>query len=224
MPCDHDRVAPVEVDTPHGPANVHLHVVEQPRAALVLGHGAGGGIAAPDLTTASDAARGQSISVALVEQPYRVAGRRSPPPAAQLDTAWIAVIARLRERELAGLPLVVGGRSSGARVACRTVVATGAIGVLCLAFPLRPPRRSGAADAPSRLHELDAVALPTLVVQGARDPFGIPPAGPNRTVVQVAGDHSLRTDLHAVAGAIDRWLVDVLAIWTRLLQSPARTR
>ena len=197
-------MAPVEVDTPHGPANVHLHLVEQPRAALVLGHGAGGGVAARDLTTASDAARRQAISVALVEQPYRVAGRRSPAPAAQLDTAWLAVVARLRERELAGLPLLVGGRSSGARVACRTATAAGAIGVLCLAFPLRPPGRT---EAPSRLHELDAVAVPTLVVQGARDPFGIPPAGPSRTVAEVAGDHSLRTDLSAVAAAIEEWLV-----------------
>jgi predicted alpha/beta-hydrolase family hydrolase len=205
-------VAPVAVDTPHGPANAHLQLVEQPRAAIVLGHGAGGGITAPDLTTASATARRHSVSVALVEQPYRVAGRRSPAPATQLDAAWLAVIARLRERELAGLPLVVCGRSSGARVACRTAADAGAIGVLCLAFPLRPPRRAGAAEAPSRLHELDALAVPTLVVQGARDPFGIPPAGPNRTVVEVAGDHSLRTDLHAVAAAIDGWLVRTLAV------------
>jgi predicted alpha/beta-hydrolase family hydrolase len=212
MPCDDGRVASVEVVTSHGPARVHLQLVEQPRAALVLGHGAGGGIAARDLTSASDAARRQSISVALVEQPYRVAGRRSPPPAAQLDSAWLAVITRLREQELAGLPLLAGGRSSGARVACRTAAAAGAIGVLCLAFPLRPPRRAGAAEAPSRLHELDAVAVPTLVVQGARDPFGIPPGGPSRTVVQVAGDHSLRTDPQAVAAAIEEWLVQALAL------------
>jgi uncharacterized protein len=191
---------------------VHLQLVEQPRAALVLGHGAGGGVTAPDLTTAAAAARRHSISVALVEQPYRAAGRRSPAPAAQLDAAWLAVMARLRGRELAGLQLVVGGRSSGARVACRTAADAGAIGVLCLAFPLRPPRRAGAAEAPSRLPELDAVAVPTLVVQGARDPFGIPPAGPNRTVVEVAGDHSLRTDLRAVAAAIDGWLMHALAV------------
>src|SRR5205809_477237 len=169
-------LTPVEIDTPGGPANAHLHLVDEPRAALVLGHGAGGGVAARDLVAVTAVARAEQIAVVLVEQPYRVAGRRSPPPAAQLDAAWTAVVAGLLEDELRGLPLVVGGRSSGARVACRTAEATGAVGVLCLAFPLQPPRRSGAGAAPSRLPELDAVRAPTLVVQGARDPFGIPPA------------------------------------------------
>lgn len=105
------------------------------------------------------------------------------------------------------MPLVVGGRSSGARVACRTSEATGAVGVLCLAFPLQPPRRSG--TAPSRLDELDAVTVRTLVVQGERDPFGIPPPGPRRTVVRVAGDHSLRSDLANVAAVARAWLVEV---------------
>src|SRR5206468_382232 len=113
------------------------------------------------------------ISVALVEQPYRVAGRRSPAPAHQLDAAWTAVVERLLADELQGLPLVAGGRSLGARVACRTVEATGALAVLCLAFPLHPPGR----PEKSRLSELDAVSVPTLVVQGARDPFGMPPPG-----------------------------------------------
>jgi predicted alpha/beta-hydrolase family hydrolase len=158
------------------------------------------------------------VSVVLVEQPYRVAGRRSPAPAHQLDAAWTAVIDHLLAGELRGLPLVAGGRSSGARVACRTAEATGAGAVLCLAFPLQPPRRSGAAPAPSRLAELDAVTVPTLVVQGTRDPFGIPPATERRTVVQVAGDHSLRTDLGAVSEAVRAWLLDAV------LESPtART-
>jgi uncharacterized protein len=217
--CDDVAVAPIAVDTPHGPANIHLHHVEQPRAGLVLGHGAGGGIAAGDLTAATEVARRRSISVALVEQPYRVAGRRSPPQAPQLDTAWLAVVSRLQERELAGLPLLVGGRSSGARVACRTAAEAGAIGVLCLAFPLRPPRRGVGASAPSRLPELDAVSVPTLVVQGARDPFGVPPAGPHRVVVQVAGDHSLRTDLRAVAEAIDAWLTHDLRLRVSLREA-----
>jgi predicted alpha/beta-hydrolase family hydrolase len=195
------------VDTPHGRANVHLHTVEEPRAALVLGHGAGGGVGARDLVTATDVARSDGVSVALVEQPYRVAGRRSPAPARQLDAAWTAAVEHLRAGELLGLPLLVGGRSSGARVACRTAEATGAVGVLCLAFPLHPPGRPEA----SRLAELDAVAVPTLVVQGARDPFGMPPAGPQRTIVEVAGDHSLRTDLQAVAAAIREWLARVVA-------------
>ncbi len=191
-------------ETPHGQANVHLHAADAPRAALVLGHGAGGGIAAPDLAAVTHVARAEAISVALVEQPYRVAGRRSPAPVRQLDAAWTAVIDRLAANELDGLPLIVGGRSSGARVACRTAEATGAVAVLCLAFPLQPPRRS--SPAPSRLGELEAVTVPTLVVQGARDPFGIPPAGPQRTVVEVQGNHSLKTDLPAVAAAVQTWL------------------
>jgi uncharacterized protein len=158
----------------------------------------------------TDVARSEGVSVALVEQPYRVAGRRAPAPARQLDAVWTAVVEHLLAGELRGLPLIVGGRSMGARVACRTAEATGAVGVLCLAFPLQPPRRSGAA-AQSRLPELDAVTVPTLVVQGARDPFGIPPAGPRRTVVQVPGDHSLRTDLEAVAAAARAWLPDIVA-------------
>jgi predicted alpha/beta-hydrolase family hydrolase len=148
--------------------------------------------------------------VALAEQPYRVAGRRSPAPARQLDAAWTAIVDHLRANELDGLPLVVGGRSLGARVACRTVAPTGAVAVLCLAFPLQPPRRSGGAAPQSRLAELDEVTVPTLVVQGERDRFGIPPAGPRRTVVRVPGDHSLRTDPQAVAAAVRDWLPTVV--------------
>jgi hypothetical protein len=147
----------------------------------------------------------------VVEQPYRIAGRRSPAPAGQLDSAWLAVVARLRDGELRGLPLLVGGRSLGARVACRTAEAAGAIAVLCLAFPLQPPRRSGKAPAPSRLSELDAVKVPTLVVQGTRDPFGMPPASNRRTVIEVAGDHSLKADLRAVSAAVQSWFAGVLA-------------
>jgi uncharacterized protein len=195
----------IEVETPHGPANAHLHPVDEPRAALVLGHGAGGGVTAPDLVTATDAARSEGLSVALVEQPYRVAGRRSPAPAKQLDAAWLAVVDELVSGALRGLPLVVGGRSLGARVACRNVEATGAVAVLCLAFPLQPPRGST-----SRLPELDAVRVPMLVVQGARDPFGMPPVGKRRTVVEVPGDHGLKKDIDAVAQAVRAWLPDVL--------------
>ena len=194
------------IDTPHGPAVAHLQLAGDPRAALVLGHGAGGGVAARDLAAAARAAADAGFGVVLVEQPYRVAGRRSPPRAPQLDAAWTAVVEALAGDELRGLPLVTGGRSAGARVACRTAASTRAAGVLCLAFPLRPPRRSGGAPAPSREDELDAVEVPVLVVQGERDPFGMPPAGPRRRVVVVAGDHSLRTDLDAVAEAIRDWL------------------
>jgi predicted alpha/beta-hydrolase family hydrolase len=197
---------PVAVDTPHGPARAHLHPAPTPRAALVLGHGAGGGVAARDLVAVTEAARGDGVSVVLVEQPYRVAGRRSPAPAHQLDAAWTAVARHLLARELRGLPLIAGGRSAGARVACRTAGATGAVAVLCLAFPLQPPGRAGATPPQSRLGELDAVPVPVLVVQGARDRFGIPPPGPRRRVVTVAGDHGLRTDLEAVASAARGWL------------------
>ncbi len=160
--------------------------------------------------TATDVALSFGVSVVLVEQPYRVAGRRSPASARQLDSAWTAVVEHLLGGKLQGLPLVVGGRSLGARVACRTAEATGAVGVLCLAFPLQPPRRASASTAQSRLPELDGVTVPTLVVQGARDPFGVPPATPLRAVVQVAGDHSLRTDLPAVGAAVGDWLPGVV--------------
>jgi predicted alpha/beta-hydrolase family hydrolase len=185
-----------------------VHPVAEPRAALVLGHGAGGGVASADLVAVTDVARAEGVSVALVEQPYRVAGRRSPAPARQLDAAWTAAIDYLRAGELRGLPLLVGGRSLGARVACRTVEATGALAVLCLAFPLRAP---GRATATSRLDELDAVTVPVLVVQGERDPFGMPPAAEHRTVVQVPGDHGLKADLEAVAAGVRSWLPGVFA-------------
>jgi uncharacterized protein len=197
----------LEIDTPHGPANVHLHPAEKPRAALVLGHGAAGGVTAPDLVAATEAAVAERLTVALVEQPYRVAGRKAPAPAHQLDAAWIAVLDHLRSNELQGLSLVAGGRSLGARVACRTVEETGAVAVLCLAFPLQPRRKSN--PPPSRLPELDAVTVPTLVVQGEKDPFGIPPPGPNRTVTLVPGNHGLKADLPAVAAAARDWLHDL---------------
>jgi uncharacterized protein len=201
----------VDVETPGGPARVHLEVAARGSAGLVLGHGAAGGVAAPDLVAASEAARSAGVSVALVEQPYRVAGRRSPPRAPQLDAAWIAVIERLREAELARLSLVVGGRSMGARVACRTAERTGAVAVMCLAFPLRPPRRAGKPEAPTHLPELEALRVPVLIVQGERDRFGIPPSGPQREVVTVPGDHGLKSDPEAVTAAVRGWLPAVTA-------------
>ncbi|HYX76844.1 MAG TPA: alpha/beta family hydrolase [Gaiellaceae bacterium] len=199
----------LEIETPHGPARAHLHGVDEPRGALVLGHGAGGGVQAPDLVAATKAANQERFTVALVEQPYRVSGRRSSAPAKQLDVAWTVVVARLKANELAGLPLVVGGRSLGARVACRTVDETGAIAVLCLAFPLEPPRRAGKPPQ-SRLAELDAVDVPVLVVQGERDPFGMPPPGTTRDVVKMPGDHGLKADVDAIAAAVRAWLRRIL--------------
>jgi predicted alpha/beta-hydrolase family hydrolase len=132
-----------------------------------------------------------------------VAGRRSPAPAKQLDAAWLAVVEHLRAGALAGVPIVTGGRSSGARVACRTAAEADAMAVLCLAFPVHPPGK----PEKSRLDELDVVKAPVLVVQGQRDPFGMPPARRGRRkVVKVAGDHGLKADLPAVEAAIASWL------------------
>ena len=200
--------APVEIETPTGPARAHLRVADAASGALVLGHGAGGGVEAPDLTAAAEAAVSAGLTVALVEQPSRVAGRRSPAPAKRLDEAWMAVLERLSGAELEGLPLIVGGRSLGARVACRTVEATAAEAVLCLAFPLIPPRR-GDKPPQTRLPELEAVKLPVLIVQGSSDRFGMPPEGPQRKVVEVPGDHGLKADTGAVGDAVASWLSDL---------------
>lgn len=200
----------VEIATPQGPARAHLRVPEGARAGLALGHGAGGGVGARDLVAATEEALALGVAVALVEQPYRVAGRRAPPRAPRLDEAWIAIVGHLGAAPLAGLPLVTGGRSSGARVACRTVAQTGAVGVLCLAFPLQPSARSGAPPRPSRLPELDAVPVPVLVVQGERDPFGMPPEAPRRTVARIAGDHSLTSEIGALRDAVRGWLAGLL--------------
>ena len=199
-------MAPLDLDTPSGLARVHVQPVAGARGAVVLGHGAGGSVSAPDLVAVSRVALEEGFTVALVEQPYRVAGKKSPPRAPVLDAAWTAMMERLRDDELRGLPLVVGGRSSGARVACRTAAATEAIGVLCLAFPLIPP----AGESKTRLPELESVTVPVLVVQGTSDRFGVPPAAPGRDVVAVAGDHGLKKDLAAVADAARAWLRSLL--------------
>ena len=190
---------PSLVETRHGPARAHVHDVADPTALLILGHGAGGGVGAPDLVAATRAGVQAGLRVILVEQPYRVAERRAPAPATQLDAAWIDVVTRMRDD---ALPLLVGGRSSGARVACRTAAAVDAAAVVCLAFPLHPPGR----PEKSRLAELDAVPVPTLVVQGERDAFGRPPPADSRDVVLVHGDHSLKSDLAAVEAAVGGWL------------------
>ncbi|CAM3445055.1 alpha/beta family hydrolase [Occultella aeris] len=206
---------PIEIVTSHGPARVHPRPADGTAriGALLLGHGAGGGVGAPDLMAATSAARTAGLDVYLVEQPYRVAGRRAPAPARQLDTAWLEVLEHLRADLVADVPLVVGGRSSGARVACRTAADGGARGVLCLAFPLHPPGRA-ADPSKSRLPELEAVSVPVLIVQGERDPFGMPPAGPGRTIVTQPGDHSLKGDLPGLRAAVGQWLSDLLTVGT----------
>lgn len=198
----HDAAEPLLLDTASGRARVHLHLPGRPaRGWLMLGHGAGGGVQAPDLVTTTEVALAAGWAVALVEQPYRVAGRRAPAPARHLDAAWVEVAGHLGAEQFAGLPLISGGRSSGARVACRTAGHLGAAAVLCLAFPLQPPK-----DRPSRLPELEATGVPTLVVQGERDRFGMPAQAPGRTVTVVPGDHSLKKDQSAIATAVGEWL------------------
>ncbi|MEH0935581.1 alpha/beta hydrolase family protein [Micromonospora psammae] len=191
-----------EIDTPRGPARVDTDLpAGPPTALLVLGHGAGGDVDAPDLLAVRDAVLGSGVAVARVTQPYRVAGRRAPAPAGHLDEAWTAVLAVLRARHLE-LPLLVGGRSSGARVACRTAAAVGAVGVVALAFPLHPPGR----PERSRAEEL-RTGLPTLVVNGDRDPFGVPAAGSGvRVVVRPGERHDLRGDPAGTADAVLGWL------------------
>jgi predicted alpha/beta-hydrolase family hydrolase len=189
-----------EVETPSGTAWVDVDRPRGARALLVLGHGAGGGVDAPDLRAVRDAAAAAGIVVARVTQPYRVAGRRAPAPAPRLDEAWLATLTQLRrQRAFRALPLIVGGRSSGARVACRTATASGAVGVVALAFPVHPPGK----PENSRLDELDAPRVPVLVVQGDRDPFGMPPPRRGRTVVVLDGaDHSLRKGTAQIALAV----------------------
>jgi predicted alpha/beta-hydrolase family hydrolase len=195
-----------EVETPQGAARVHLHPTGDARAALLLGHGAGGGVEAPDLVAATQVAVEEGIVVALVEQPYLVAGKRSSPRPEKLDEAWSAVAAELQDGSLGGLPLIAGGRSAGARVACRTAADTGAAAVLCLAFPEHPPGK----PERSRQDELDMVSVPTLVVQGESDPFGMPEPGPNREVVTVPGNHSLKKGLDEARVAVREWLSKIV--------------
>jgi hypothetical protein len=188
-------------ETPRGPAGIRItDPAGPPVSLLVLGHGAGGDVDAPDLVAVRDAAVAAGIRVALVTQPYRLAGRRAPAPAGHLDEAWIAVVQRLVQ-ESGPLPLLCGGRSSGARVACRTAEDVGAAAVVALAFPLHPPGR----PERSRADELPA-AVPTLVVNGDRDPFGVPDAGGAVEVIVRPGDrHDLRRDPPGTADLVIAW-------------------
>jgi predicted alpha/beta-hydrolase family hydrolase len=203
------------IDTPVGPARV---VREGGTASglLVLGHGAGRGVGveAPDLLAARDAGLAVGLEVVRVEQPWLVAGRSVAEAPSRLDAAWLAVIAAVVVPRTPGRrgPLVVGGRSSGARVACRTASAVSADAVLALAFPLEPPGRPDR----SRLPELLAPDVPRLVVQGDRDAFGVPPASPGVAVHRVAGaDHAFGVRLRDGRGHDDigAELRDVLRRW-----------
>lgn len=188
------------VETPRGPARIRItEPAGPPRSQLFLGHGAGGGVDAPDLAAVHDAAAAAGVRVLLVTQPYRVAGRRAPAPAGQLDEAWTAVVQAMAVRDI---PLVFGGRSSGARVASRTAPLLGAAGVLALAFPLHPPGR----PEKSRAGELPT-AIPTLVLNGDRDPFGVPEAtGPVEVVTRPGAVHDLKKDLPGTVDLVMMWL------------------
>ena len=198
-------MARVEIETPTGTAWADLEQPEgDPVALTFIGHGAGGGVEAPDVLAARNAALAAGHIVARITQPYRVLGRRSPAPAARLDEAWLAVTTTL-VKEIGALPTVHCGRSSGARVACRTATEAGAAAVIALAFPVHPPGK----PERSRLDELDLPTVPVLVVQGDRDPFGMPPERPGRRVVVIAGaDHSLRKDRPAIAAAVGEFLAE----------------
>jgi predicted alpha/beta-hydrolase family hydrolase len=173
------------VPTPHGPARLVRDRSRHPIATLLLGHGAGGGVDAPDLAALAAELPRQGVSVVRVEQPWRVAGRRVAARPQVLDECFVAAANRLRVRT----PLVVGGRSAGARSAARTARELGASGYVALAFPLHPPGR----PERSRLAELEGVEVPTLVVQGERDPFGTPEEFPSDVELAVVpgGDHGL---------------------------------
>jgi len=194
-----------------------VSVAPHPRAVLWLGHGAGGGIDARDLVALATALPGRGITVVRFEQPWRTAGRRLAPRPAALDTAWIET-APLVADIANGAPLVVGGRSAGARVACRTAASVDASGVVCLAFPLHPP---GRADK-SRRAELLEPEVPVLVLQGERDPFGTAAElsadigrAPSIRIVAVPGaDHGMKTaasaplDAAGVAGLLASSVAD----------------
>lgn len=199
----------IEVETPTGIGWIDLErPAGAPRAVLALGHGAGGGVGAPDLVAVRTAALGAGFAVARITQPYRVAGRRAPAPAARLDEAWLAIVASLRRRRgLAGLALIQGGRSSGARVACRTAADAGAAAVIALAFPLHPPGK----PQNSRLPELTLPRVPVLLIQGDRDPFGMPPADAvTRRVVIEGADHGMKKSTALVGTASVEFVESVL--------------
>jgi uncharacterized protein len=194
------------VDTPHGDARIVRDRSRRPLATLLLGHGAGGGIDSPDLEAlAADLPR-QGVSVVRVEQPWRVAGKRIAPRPQVLDECFVAAANKLRVRT----PLVVGGRSAGARSAARSARELGASGCLALAFPLHPPGR----PERSRLEELTAVTVPTLVIQGERDTFGAPDEFPPDCELAVVpgADHGFKVPKRGSVSAEEAMAIIVEAV------------
>jgi uncharacterized protein len=184
------------VDTLQGPGRFFVDLAERPRSILVLGHGASGGVGSADLELLADNLPGLGISVVRFEQPWRTAGRKVGAPPPRLDEAWCASLEWLTEQKWAQQPLVVGGRSAGARVACRTASELNPTAIVCLAFPLHPPGR----PQKTRLEELTTPTVPRLVLQGSKDSFGTAEEirtainrAPDITVVELPGaDHSYR--------------------------------
>jgi len=200
----------VQIGTAAGQALADIDDVTGATFLLVLTHGAGGGVRSADVLAARRAGLGLGAAVALVTQPYRVRGARAPGSAQRQDEAWLEVIAALRAG-YPGVPLVQGGRSNGARVACRTATAAGAAAVLALAFPLHPPGKAGLPEY-SRAGELRAAGVPVLVVNGDRDPFGVPQAADAARVVVLEGEtHALSKSRDAITAAVRAWLGEVLS-------------
>jgi predicted alpha/beta-hydrolase family hydrolase len=203
------------IETTYGPAWADIDLpapdlANTPaRALLFLGHGASGGTDAVDLLAVRDACVPAGIVVVRITQPHVVAGRRAPAPAPRLDEAWLIATAHVAGRpRLRGLAAVHGGRSAGARVACRTAAESGAAGIVALAFPVHPPGR----PEKSRLDELALPRVPVLVVQGDRDAFGMPTKARRRRLVVIAGaDHSLRKSPAAVGAAVVEFVDSLLA-------------
>lgn len=200
------------VDTDAGRARITWHPADRARLVLALGHGAGGGIESRDLAALAGRLPAHEVSVALVEQPWRVAGRKLAPAPKTLDTAWRGLWPALAEP---GLPVIAGGRSAGARVACRTARELGASAVLALSFPLHPPGK----PERSRADELLGTGLPTLVVQGGNDPFGKPaefPDGPYSRVVVPFADHGFAVPKKAPLGPdhVLGIITDAVTGWT----------
>ncbi|MEU3250948.1 alpha/beta family hydrolase [Streptomyces sp. NPDC006997] len=203
------------IHTEAGDARVTWHPADDARLVLAVSHGAGGGIEARDLRALAAVLPEHGVSVALVEQPWRVAGKKVAPAPKTLDTGWRGIWPAVAAP---GLPVVSGGRSAGARVACRTAAELGAHAVLALGFPLHPPGR----PEKSRAAELLGTRVPTLVVQGGNDPFGRPgefPEGDHELVEVPYGDHGFAVPKRAEVGQEEavRIITDAVLGWTRRL-------